>query len=234
MKQYEINYLVLQSKTAELPTIRQQVKELIKKLGGKITAEKEYLKRKLAYEIKHELFGFYTALRFKSDKEDFVRQLTKELNLNSQIARFIIVNAAELPALEETIPSTTKKEEKKELKPEEVEKVLAEKKTEETEKATISTATPKELTDSASEIGQSEASEQSKVEKTASTAIEPAPKKTLSKEEADALTNSPKTTTKDAKEGDKKDKKEEKEEKSSKKKLSLDELDEKLDEILNI
>jgi ribosomal protein S6 len=61
---YEINFLVLQSKTAELEKIKKETKKFIESFDATIIEEKEYLKRKLAYEIQHENYGFFTVLRF--------------------------------------------------------------------------------------------------------------------------------------------------------------------------
>ena len=109
---YEINFLILQSKTEGLAEIRQKIKKIIEEKNGKITDELIYEKRKLSYEINHEGYGFFTVYRFDIEKDeednDSIKLLKNDLNLASEIARYIIVRSDELPALHE------KKEERKE------------------------------------------------------------------------------------------------------------------------
>lgn len=189
MQTYEINYLVLQSRNAKLEKLRGSVKELLKKSGAQITEEKEYLKRKLAYEIKHEGYGFYTALRFKIEEKDKLDSIKKDLNLNYDIVRYIIIGADNLPSLKESEEAAKRQKEpvaKKEAKNETI-------KAEDVEKM---------ISKSAAEIE------------------EPAAKQAQQTKTANEEKIQP----------------EEKEEGAEKKddKNSLDELDKKLDEILNI
>lgn len=203
---YEINFLVLQSKTAELEKIRKETKKFIESYGAKIIEEKEYLKRKLAYEINHETYGFFTVLRFETKNGMNFDELKVKLNQKSDVARYIIVRADELPSLEEQDAKKLEKihNDKKAIKSEDVEKALAEqkkaevKKTEEEEKVSEKKPTTKE--------------------------------KTLEKETEDK-----KESGKEKVKEKSTDKKEEKTEtkKEKKDKVSLDELDKKLDEILN-
>ena len=80
-------------------------KELIIKEGGEVVDFLEYKKRKLAYEIKHEKYGFHTVLRFVLDLEklDKLGVIQKSLNLKKEITRHIIVKAEELPPLDKTL-----------------------------------------------------------------------------------------------------------------------------------
>lgn len=99
--QYEINFLVLQSKTEDLEKIRTEIKSLIEKYKGKINDQLFYQKRKLAYEIKKERYGFYSVFRFEiSNKLESLKELKTELNLNHSVARYLIVRADDLPALQ--------------------------------------------------------------------------------------------------------------------------------------
>ncbi len=125
---YEINFLVLQSKTAELEKIRKESKEFIESYGAKIVEEKEYLKRKLAYEIKHENYGFFTVLRFEFKGAKNLDELKVKLNQTSDIARYIIVQAEGLASLKEQDAKELEKVqgEKDSIKSEDVEKVLIE------------------------------------------------------------------------------------------------------------
>lgn len=221
--QYEINYLVLQSKTAQIDQIRQEIKQLIETENGKITGERNYLKRKLAYEISHENYGFYTVLRFEMEDTENVAKLKRELNLNGNVSRYIVVKANELPPLEQ---APTMKEETTETSPENekskgvLDEIMNEPKPAPTPKEEIKADAPKAEAPK-TEDEKSQAAEETQAEEKKVTAEE---KKEEPKEEK-------KPEVKDEKE----EKNEEKKEKSKEDdKASLDELDKKLDEILNI
>lgn len=207
--QYEINYLVLQSKTAQIDQIRQEIKQLIETENGKITGERNYLKRKLAYEISHENYGFYTVLRFEMEDTENVAKLKRELNLSGNVSRYIIVKTDTLPPLEqaptmkeETAAETTPEGEKSKVV---LEEIMKEPKPAPTPKEEVKTETPK-VEEEKSQVAEEKPAEE-----------KPAEEK--------------KPEVKDEKE----EKKEEKKDKSKEDdKASLDELDKKLDEILNI
>ena len=132
---YELNYLVGESKEAELEKIKKEVEEIVNSEGANFLEPIFTEKRKLAYKVEKDIRGIYTARRFElpekdseeaeknAEKENAIKQITKKLNLNQNILRFIIVKADELPEL-------GKKEEKIAPRPEikKVEKVLKEKK----------------------------------------------------------------------------------------------------------
>ena len=122
--EYEINFLVLQSHTETVDAIRDKVKSLIKEHKGSTTDELVYKKRRLAYEIKHEMYGFFTVLRFKLENNSDILELKRELNLVQDIARYIIVQANELPKLSQEIISMERRE-KTTVKQEDVEKMIA-------------------------------------------------------------------------------------------------------------
>lgn len=208
--QYEINYLALQSKTAALDKIRQKIKNLIESKGGKILAEKNYLKRKLAYEIKHENYGFYTVLRFDLEDTEKLSELKKDLNLNQDITRYILVRTDSLPPLETSLEEEQKEDSAKESKKEE--KIIQ---ASEVEKIINNTAktTPENISDQ-KEIQTRNQGEIVKKEqpKETTTTIEP-------KEKSEPKTKKEKIKETTQKEDDTD---------------SLDELDKKLDEILNM
>ena len=110
---YEINFLILQSQTEKVDKIRKKVKDLIGKFDGKITAELIYRKRKLAYEIKHEQYGFYTVYRFDLENKETLKDLTKEINLLNTVSRYIIVRSDELPKLPKEIGKDSATEQEK-------------------------------------------------------------------------------------------------------------------------
>ncbi len=122
--EYEINFLVLQSNTETIDAIRDKVKSLIKDHKGSVIDELVYKKRRLAYEIKHEMYGFFTVLRFTLENNPDIIDLKRELNLVQDIARYIIVQANQLPKLSQEILSMERRE-KTTVKQEDVEKIIA-------------------------------------------------------------------------------------------------------------
>lgn len=104
--EYEISYLIGESKKPELDKIKKGVEEIIIKEGGSFLETEITKERKMSYEIKNEARGIYITRRFKApakDSENYnpntVVNITKKLNLSSDILRFIIVSAGELPEL---------------------------------------------------------------------------------------------------------------------------------------
>jgi ribosomal protein S6 len=108
---YELNYLVGESKEAELEKIKKEVEEIVTGEGANFLEPVFTEKRKLAYKVGKDIRGTYTARRFElpekdsekseknAEKENPIKQITKKLNLNQNILRFIIVKADELPEL---------------------------------------------------------------------------------------------------------------------------------------
>lgn len=193
---YEINFLILQSQTENIAKIRNKVKELIKKNKGTVTDELSYQKRKLAYEIKHEQYGFYTVYRFDIEDSEKLKDLTKNLNLKKSIARHIIVKSDEIPELQKEIGKAPK--------------------TEEERKAEAIKNAPKR------KVGKKILDEISK-ETTKQVETKPAPKKEKQKEVKEEVKKKAKKETEKGKEKE-----------TKKAKISMDDLDKKLDEILNI
>jgi len=204
---YEINFLILQSETENIDKIRKQVKELIKAHEGVLTDELTYQKRKLAYEIKHEQYGFYTVYRFDLENGENLKNLTKDLNLEKGVTRHIIVKSNEIPELQKEIGKAPKTEE--------------ERKAEAMKNAPKKKTGKKVLDEISKEASKNTTSAQTaKVKKAKQT--KEAAKKTTEKIEStkEETKNVPK-----AKKPEKSIKKEE---------ISMDDLDKKLDEILDI
>lgn len=189
---YEINFLILQSQTEDVAGIRNKVKELIKNNEGTVTDELSYQKRKLAYEIKHEQYGFFTVYRFDLEDGEKLKDLTKDLNLENGVSRHIIVKSDEIPELQKEIGKAPK--------------------TEEERKAEAIKNAPKK------KVGKKVLDEISK-ETTKQAETKSAPKKEEKEE-----------VKKEVKEKAKKKAKKE----AKKEEISMDDLDKKLDEILDI
>lgn len=104
MMEYEILYLVGESKKAQLETIKKGAEEAIVASGG-VVQEGEFVdERRMEYSIKGESRGIYVAKRFtvKEGAGDIPAEVTKAISFDKNILRFMIVRAEELPTLEES------------------------------------------------------------------------------------------------------------------------------------
>ena len=111
MQEYELLYLVGESKESELPRIREAVEKMVVSADGTFLAPVTEEKRKMAYEVKKEVRGTYIARRFTlPDKDERDASETAEaahplvvinraLQLSKDILRFLIVSAEGLPEL---------------------------------------------------------------------------------------------------------------------------------------
>lgn len=209
---YEINFLILQSQTENIPQLRKKVKDLIKKNEGTITDELVYQKRKLAFEIKHEQYGFYTVYRFDLEDGTKLKDLTKDLNLEKGVARHIIVKSNEIPKLQKEIGKAPKTEEERKVEKNAPKKKIGKKVLDDISKETTANASNKK-----SKSGVKTPS----IEKVVKTKTE------LDKAEI----------TEDKKDGKKEEKivaKKKPTKVTKKEEISMDDLDKKLDEILDI
>lgn len=108
MIEYELFYLVGESKEGQKDAIRAAVEGIVTKFGGTFLPPETEEKRKLAYEVKGEARGTYIARRFTlpgKDEQDEERSespvaaITHELQLAPDVLRFLIVRADDLPEL---------------------------------------------------------------------------------------------------------------------------------------
>ena len=89
MNEYELAVLYHPDLEIDLDKAAQKVTKIINDNGGKVTAEDNWGKRKLAYKIKghdHALYVFYTA---KLPGET-VRKIESALNITDEVIRFLI------------------------------------------------------------------------------------------------------------------------------------------------
>ncbi len=126
--EYELMFLIAEDKKPEFSRIKDEVRATVEAAGGAWTGEELEFDRKLAYEIKHNWRGTYYVSRFTlptkdeqddtEEKSDVIAEITRQMNLNQDVLRYIIVNAAELPPLAEFAKQFDKaqKEDKKQLK----------------------------------------------------------------------------------------------------------------------
>ena len=114
MREYELFYLVGESKETELTAIRTEVETMVKEEGGEFLAPETQDKRKLAYEVKGETRGIYIARRFSLPDRgelgvaefekaladgDPITRLHRKIGLSKNILRALILRASELPEL---------------------------------------------------------------------------------------------------------------------------------------
>lgn len=111
--QYELFYLVGASREAGLDKIKKGAAEIVTSEGGIFEEKQITEKRKLAYGVRRENYGFYVAQRFNLEDTEKLRAISKKLNLYPDILRFLITKASELPEL----TSREERKEKESIKP---------------------------------------------------------------------------------------------------------------------
>jgi ribosomal protein S6 len=114
MREYELFYLVGESKEPMLDTIRTEVEAICREEGVEFLAPETQDKRKLAYEVEGETRGIYIARRFtlpdKSElsaaefdaemqKGDTITRLNRKFSLSKNVLRTLILRADSLPEL---------------------------------------------------------------------------------------------------------------------------------------
>lgn len=104
---YELFYLVGASKEADLDKIKKDAAEIVISEGGTFEEKQVVEKRKLAYKVGRENYGFYVAQRFDLEDTDKINSIIKRFGLYQDILRSLISRTDELPEL-------TSREERKE------------------------------------------------------------------------------------------------------------------------
>lgn len=102
--EYEILFLVGESKKEELDAIKGRVEAAIVAAQGEVEPGEFVDERRMEYAIQGERRGVYIAKRFvvKSEAEDVPGAITKALSFDKGVLRLIIVRAEGLPTLEES------------------------------------------------------------------------------------------------------------------------------------
>ena len=96
---YELFYLVGASKEADIDKIRQSVSDIVLTNEGVFEEKETFEKRKLSYKVKHETHGIYIARRFELEDSQKLDDVVQKMNLNSEVLRFMLSRADELPEL---------------------------------------------------------------------------------------------------------------------------------------
>ncbi|HKK54153.1 MAG TPA: 30S ribosomal protein S6 [Patescibacteria group bacterium] len=88
---YEVLFIIANEYTEEeAKKISQDVEGIISKYKGEITYKEFWGKKKLAYPIKHNHFGYYSLLEFDLETES-LPELNENLRLFDKIIRFQII-----------------------------------------------------------------------------------------------------------------------------------------------
>ncbi len=110
---YELLYLVPAPLTEkDLPNVSKKVKEIVEKLGGKISKEENLGNKKLAYPIKQIYRGFYLLLNFEIAPKK-LKELDQKLKLMPEILRHLVTKKIEKKKVTRL---SQKKQEEKTLK----------------------------------------------------------------------------------------------------------------------
>jgi ribosomal protein S6 len=111
MIEYELLYLIAESKEIDLARIREEIKAIVEAEGGTYIGAEKLEKRKLAYAVKREVRGTYIAQRFttldrnareesiEAGEPSVIGRINRKLTLYRDVLRFIIVRADDLPSL---------------------------------------------------------------------------------------------------------------------------------------
>lgn len=106
---YELTYLVPENYTeTEISKLKDEVGKLISRHRGKIIATEDWGKKKLAYKIRHkqkmqgEASYIHQRLEFESVQ---AHEFERDLSLNSEIMRHLMVKAGETQAVPVTVKS---------------------------------------------------------------------------------------------------------------------------------
>jgi len=122
---YELFYLVGQNNEEKLDAIKKEVEQMLVDEGAVFGEMEVITRRKLSYEVKHQIKGIYIARRFEMPDVDYwaegsegekvakIEVITKKLNLNQNVLRSMIVKADELPELKQKEEIPVKKEPEK-------------------------------------------------------------------------------------------------------------------------
>ncbi len=110
--EYELLYLVGESREGEMPKIRGDVETIVREFGGTFLPAETEEKRNLAYLVKKERRGTFIARRFtlplasdepfaevKEEKEGSIAGINRKLLLYPGILRFLLLRADNLPVL---------------------------------------------------------------------------------------------------------------------------------------
>lgn len=88
---YEILFIITNRFTEdEASASVERVKKILEGMGGQITLEEFWGKKRLAYPIKGEHYGYYQLYEFDLERNELAK-LEEKLRLDSEVVRFMVV-----------------------------------------------------------------------------------------------------------------------------------------------
>ncbi len=90
VKEYEFTVLIHPDLEADLDTPLAKVREIITSVGGTITREDNWGKKKLAYPIRREEFGVYVYMDVELPAEAPLK-ISNTLNITDEVLRYLLV-----------------------------------------------------------------------------------------------------------------------------------------------
>jgi len=97
---YEILFIIPNKFTdEEAKTVYERVEKTIADAGGQITNREYWGKKRLAYEIKHNAFGYYGLYEFDLERPDLAK-VDSALRLSADVLRHQIVTKQQKTAME--------------------------------------------------------------------------------------------------------------------------------------
>ncbi len=95
MNKYELMFIVKTTMEADAASsLANNYKKVISSLNGNVTNYKDMGQKKLAYEIEHQVNGFYYVFNFEATT-DTIKELDRRLRLDENILRHMIIRLDE-------------------------------------------------------------------------------------------------------------------------------------------
>ncbi|MFI3377543.1 30S ribosomal protein S6 [Mammaliicoccus sciuri] len=96
MRTYEVMYLVRPNIEDEArKAVVERFKGILSSNGSEIIEEKDWGKRRLAYEIQDFTEGFYNIVRVKSENDEAISEFDRLAKISDDIIRHIVVREEE-------------------------------------------------------------------------------------------------------------------------------------------
>ncbi len=90
---YELMFIIPGSlDEVQVPTVKERVNKLVEEAGGKVTVQYDMQRRRLAYKIKQQTFGYYHLMQFDIEPAQ-INDLEKKILLDQEILRHLLVKA---------------------------------------------------------------------------------------------------------------------------------------------
>ena len=94
MKEYELTVLIHPDLEVDLEAPLDKVRKLVADAGGKVLAEDNWGKKKLAYRIKNQDFAVYVQINVELPAEAPLK-ISNTLNVTDEVVRYLLVKVDE-------------------------------------------------------------------------------------------------------------------------------------------